>query len=100
MLGLLIAPPIIFHLGGWAAVFYLFGALGFFWGAWWFISYMRDSSTDMKEVETTGAKKGLSIPGTAVKLGVEDPTWEQWRNLWDSDNDGVISGAELRGRRS
>jgi predicted MFS family arabinose efflux permease len=34
--GLLIAPPIIFHLGGWAAVFYLFGALGFFWGAWWF----------------------------------------------------------------
>ena len=65
LLGLLIAPPIIFHLGGWAAVFYLFGALGFFWGAWWFISYMRDSSTDMKEVETTGAKKGLSIPWAA-----------------------------------
>ena len=28
--GLLIAPPIIFHLGGWPAVFYLFGILGFF----------------------------------------------------------------------
>lgn len=61
--GLLIAPPIIFHLGGWPAVFYLFGALGFFWGAWWFISYMRDNSTDMKETAgATDAKKGLSIP--------------------------------------
>jgi ACS family sodium-dependent inorganic phosphate cotransporter len=61
--GLLIAPPIIFHLGGWPAVFYLFGALGFIWGAWWFVSYMRDNSTDMKEAASAaGAKKGLSIP--------------------------------------
>jgi len=60
--GLLIAPPIIFYLGGWAAVFYLFGVLGFIWGAWWFAAYMNDSSTDRKEEATAGAKKGLSIP--------------------------------------
>ena len=33
--GLIIAPPIILFLGGWPAVFYLFGVLGFIWGAWW-----------------------------------------------------------------
>lgn len=33
--GLIIAPPIILFLGGWPAVFYLFGILGFIWGAWW-----------------------------------------------------------------
>ena len=60
--GLLIAPPIIFHLGGWPAVFYLFGILGFFWGAWWFVSFMRDSSTDMKETAAPGEKKSLNIP--------------------------------------
>ena len=60
--GLLIAPPIIFHLGGWPAVFYLFGILGFFWGAWWFVSFMRDSSTDMKETAASGEKKALNIP--------------------------------------
>ena len=32
--GLIVAPPIILFLGGWPAVFYLFGALGFIWGAW------------------------------------------------------------------
>ena len=32
--GLIIAPPIILFLGGWPAVFYLFGVLGFIWGAW------------------------------------------------------------------
>ena len=64
--GLLIAPPIIFYLGGWAAVFYLFGVLGFIWGAWWFASFMNDSSTDMKEAPlAAGAKKGLSIPWAA-----------------------------------
>jgi MFS family permease len=32
--GLIIAPPIILFLGGWPAVFYLFGILGFIWGTW------------------------------------------------------------------
>jgi len=32
--GLMIAPPIILYLGGWHAVFYLFGVLGFAWGTW------------------------------------------------------------------
>ena len=68
--GLIIAPPIILYLGGWPAVFYLFGVLGFLWGTWWFIAYMRDSSTaneksvDMKETaaETAKAAGGLNIP--------------------------------------
>ena len=51
-------------------------------------------------MQLTAAVALMMAACTAVKLGVEDPTWEQWRNLWDSDNDGVISGAELRGRRS
>jgi MFS family permease len=62
LLGLLIAPPIIFRLGGWPAVFYLFGALGFIWGAWWLMKFMNDSSTDMKEEAVVGGKKALSIP--------------------------------------
>ena len=33
LLGLLIAPPIILFLGGWQAVFYLFGVLGFALGS-------------------------------------------------------------------
>jgi len=48
--GLIIAPPIILFLGGWPAVFYLFGVLGFIWGTWWFIGYMRDTSTDAREL--------------------------------------------------
>ena len=41
LLGLLIAPPIILFLGGWQAVFYLFGVLGFVWGLWWWFGYAR-----------------------------------------------------------
>ena len=48
--GLIIAPPIILYLGGWPAVFYLFGGLGFLWGAWWFACYMNDTSTDAREM--------------------------------------------------
>ena len=31
-------------------MFYLFGVLGFIWGTWWFIGYMRDTSTDAREL--------------------------------------------------
>ena len=64
LLGLLIAPPIILFLGGWQAVFYLFGFLGFAWGAWWWLGYANDKSVDMKETaaETAKAAGGLNIP--------------------------------------
>lgn len=55
--GLIIAPPIILYLGGWAAVFYLFGGLGFLWGAWWFACYMNDSSTDRREMPEEKEKR-------------------------------------------
>jgi len=55
--GLIIAPPIILYLGGWAAVFYLFGGLGFLWGAWWFACYMKDSSTDRREMPEEKEKR-------------------------------------------
>jgi drug/metabolite transporter (DMT)-like permease/MFS family permease len=42
--GLLIAPPIILGLGGWESVFYLFGFLGFAWGAWWFFKVLKPTS--------------------------------------------------------
>ena len=51
-------------------------------------------------MQLTAAVALMMAACTAVKLGVEDPTWEQWRNLWDFDNDGEISGAELRGREN
>lgn len=64
LLGLLIAPPIILFLGGWQAVFYLFGLLGFAWGAWWWLGFANDKSVDMKETaaETAKAAGGLNIP--------------------------------------
>ena len=64
LLGLLIAPPIILFLGGWQAVFYLFGFLGFAWGAWWWLGFANDKSVDMKETaaETAKAAGGLNIP--------------------------------------
>jgi hypothetical protein len=55
--GLIIAPPIILYLGGWAAVFYLFGMLGFIWGTWWFAVYMRDTSTDRREMAVEKEKR-------------------------------------------
>ena len=55
--GLIIAPPIILYLGGWAAVFYLFGSLGFLWGAWWYLKYMKDSSTDRREMPEEKEKR-------------------------------------------
>merc|ERR1712216_967935 len=64
LLGLLIAPPIILFLGGWQAVFYLFGILGFAWGAWWWLGFANDKSVDMKKTaaETAKAAGGLNIP--------------------------------------
>ena len=55
--GLIIAPPIILYLGGWPAVFYLFGGLGFLWGAWWFACFMRDASTDRREMPEEKEKR-------------------------------------------
>jgi MFS transporter, ACS family, solute carrier family 17 (sodium-dependent inorganic phosphate cotransporter), other len=64
LLGLLIAPPIILFLGGWQAVFYLFGLLGFAWGAWWWMGYAKDTAVDMKltAAETAKSAGGLNIP--------------------------------------
>ncbi len=58
--GLIVAPPIILFLGGWAAVFYLFGALGFIWGAWWALCYMRDKSTDARDTPEEVAAKAAA----------------------------------------
>ena len=38
-------------------MFYLFGGLGFLWGAWWFACYMKDSSTDRREMPEEKEKR-------------------------------------------
>ena len=75
LLGLLIAPPIILFLGGWQAVFYLFGVLGFVWGLWWWFGYANDKSVDMKETEADSSKVsgGLNIPW--VKFAKSKEFW-------------------------
>jgi len=64
--GLIVAPPIIFYLGGWPAVFYLFGILGLIWGAWWGFSYMNEKSTDAidtpEEIAAKVGKEEAPIP--------------------------------------
>ena len=71
--GLVIAPPIILYLGGWAAVFYLFGGLGFLWGAWWYLKYMNDSSTDRREMpeekEKREAEEAAGVKAAPVPWG-------------------------------
>ena len=71
--GLIIAPPIILFLGGWPAVFYLFGVLGFIWGAWWGIGYMNDKTTDARETpeekEAREAKEAAGEKAAPVPIG-------------------------------
>jgi len=71
--GLIVAPPIILFLGGWPAVFYLFGGLGFLWGAWWFALYMRDASTDARELpeekEAREAKEAAGEKAAPIPWG-------------------------------
>jgi len=71
--GLIIAPPIILYLGGWAAVFYLFGGLGFLWGAWWYLKYMKDTSTDRREMpeekEKREAEEAAGVKAAPVPWG-------------------------------
>uniref|UniRef100_A0A7S0S5Z4 Major facilitator superfamily (MFS) profile domain-containing protein n=1 Tax=Mantoniella antarctica TaxID=81844 RepID=A0A7S0S5Z4_9CHLO len=71
--GLIIAPPIILFLGGWPAVFYLFGILGFIWGTWWFLCYMNDKSTDAiptpEELAVEEARKAAGIKADPIPWG-------------------------------
>jgi sugar phosphate permease len=54
-------------------VFYLFGVLGFIWGAWWGIGYMNDKTTDARETpeekEAREAKEAAGEKAAPIPIG-------------------------------